>query len=198
MVSREGKWPLAATIAVVLATVLLAACGGSDSSSSTEPTSTGSTTAQDSGGEQSEGGQKQNGAQNESKDQGRPTPSQDSHQSDGNAKNVVAPLEVSGGGSAQFRTKGGDISCSVHYTNKKTGAGEYRMTATLSKCNKPLRDGMRLQIGDSRWFSKLQADPSARITNSTAVFEGRSYGYLGVEESFYIDDRNINIDLPWL
>lgn len=107
MVTREGKWPLAATVAVVLATVLLAACGSSDSSSSTEPTSTGSTTAQHSEGED---GHKQSGTESESKDQGRHSPSQESRQSGGNAKDVVAPLEVSGGGSAQFRTKGGDNS----------------------------------------------------------------------------------------
>lgn len=117
-VTREGKWPLAATVAVVLATVLLAACGSSDSdsSSSTEATSTGgaTTSAQNNDGQQNQGGQNQSGPQRQSKDQGSPqggNSSQGDRQSEGgDSKNAVAPLNVSGGGSAQFRTKGGDNS----------------------------------------------------------------------------------------
>ena len=93
--------------------MLLAACGSSDagSSGSTEGTSTASTTAQDSGDGQTQNAHEQSGAQGESKDQGRRSSSQDSRQNGGGkAKNVVTPLEVSGGGSAQFRTKGGDNS----------------------------------------------------------------------------------------
>jgi hypothetical protein len=112
-VTREGKWPLAAVVAVVLATVLLAACGGSDSdsSSSTEATSTGgaATSAQSSGGRQNQGG-----SQEQSKNQGSHqsgNSSQDDRQRESSSsKNAVAPLNVSGGGSAQFRTKGGDNS----------------------------------------------------------------------------------------
>lgn len=107
--SREGKWPLAAAVVVALATVLLAACGSSDSdsSSSTEATSTTGTTTtpQNSGGEQSKGG-----SEGESKDQGRHSSSQGTQQGKGNHSKNVAPLEVSGGGSAQFRSKGGDNS----------------------------------------------------------------------------------------
>jgi hypothetical protein len=115
-VTREGKWPLAAAVAVVLATVLFAACGSSDSSSSTEATSTGgsTTSAQNSGKQQSQGGQSQSGSQEQSKNQGSPeggNSSQGDRQSEGShSKNAVAPLNVSGGGSAQFRTKGGDNS----------------------------------------------------------------------------------------
>ena len=111
--TREGKWPLAATIVVVLATVLLAACGSSDSdtSNSTAANSTGSTTtAQNSDGEQSQGGQKQGGSQGKSKDQDQHSPSHQGQQGGGGNSNGVAPLKVSGGGSAQFRTKGGDNS----------------------------------------------------------------------------------------
>ncbi|MCI2421076.1 hypothetical protein MOQ72_26895 [Saccharopolyspora sp. K220] len=96
------------------------------------------------------------------------------------------------------RTQGGDISCSVKYTNVKTGPDEYRMTAKLSNCNKPLRDGMRLKIGDDRWYSNFYLDPSARISGGTAVFEDRAYGYLGAPEYFYIDDMNVDINLPFL
>jgi hypothetical protein len=115
-VTREGKWPLAAAVAVVLATVLFAACGSSDSSSSTEATSTGgsTTSAQNGDKQRSQGGQSQSGSQEQSKDQGSPeggNPSQGDRQSEAShSKNAVAPLNVSGGGSAQFRTKGGDNS----------------------------------------------------------------------------------------
>jgi hypothetical protein len=113
-VSREGKWPLAAAIAAVLATVLLAACGGSDSdsSSSSEAASTGSTTtAQNNGGEQPRKGQRQSGGADKSKGQGEDSSSKATQQGGGApSKPTVAPLEVSGGGSAQFRSKGGDNS----------------------------------------------------------------------------------------
>lgn len=111
--TREGKWPLAAAVAVVLATLLLAACGSSDSDSSgsTQATSTDSTTTTQNGAGQSQGGQKQGDSQGGSKDQGQHSSSQESQQSGGgNSKHVVAPLEVSGGGSGQFRSKGGDNS----------------------------------------------------------------------------------------
>ena len=107
-VSREGKWPLAAAVAVVLATVLLAACGSSDSgsSSSGETTAAGSTpTTQDSGDAQSKGGPK-SGSENPEE---HPS-SRGDQQGEGGNSESIAPLKVSGGGSAQFRTKGGDNS----------------------------------------------------------------------------------------
>jgi hypothetical protein len=106
-VTRVGKWPLAAAVAVVLAIVLLAACGSSDSGSSTEATSTGSTTPAQDGG----GGQGQGSPEGESEDPGQHSSSQGEQQSEaGSSKDAVAPLKVSGGGSEQFRSKGGDNS----------------------------------------------------------------------------------------
>lgn len=112
--TREGKWPLAAAaVAVVLATVLLAACGSSDSdsSSSTAATSAESaTTTQNGGGEENQAGQKQGGSQDKPKGRDQHSSSQGSQQTGDGNPNAVAPLKVSGGGSAQFRTKGGDNS----------------------------------------------------------------------------------------
>jgi hypothetical protein len=114
MVTREGKWPLAVAVAVVLATVLLTACGSSDSdsSSSNETASTDSTTtAQNNGGGQTQKGQSQSDSADKSKGQGGDSSSRATQQGGGGpSKHTVAPLEVSGGGSAQFRTKGGDNS----------------------------------------------------------------------------------------
>jgi hypothetical protein len=113
-VTGEGKWPLVVAVAVVLATVLLAACGSSDSdsSSSSEAASTGSTTtAQNSGGEQPRRRQSQSNGADESKGQGgNSSPKATQQDGGGPSKHTVAPLEVSGGGSARFRSKGGDNS----------------------------------------------------------------------------------------
>jgi hypothetical protein len=107
-VTRDGTRPTAALAAALLAAVLLAACGssGSDSSSATSPESSGSspvgTTAQR-GPAKKIHGQAQNDGQNQQ--------SQAKQEDSGSVpKNVATPLKVSGGGSAQFRTKGGDNS----------------------------------------------------------------------------------------
>lgn len=110
-VTREGTRPFAALFAAVIVTALLAACGGSDSdsSSSTAATTTGGattdTTQGDTGGAQS-------GAQNQSDSQDGQSQAQQGGPGggDGAPENAVAPLKVSGGGSEQFRTKGGDNS----------------------------------------------------------------------------------------
>jgi hypothetical protein len=120
-VNREGKQPFAAFIAAVLVAVLLAACGGSDSDSSgsteaptTSSATTTGTTASDGGGTQGSSqaqrdGQGQNGGQS----QGGAKDGQ-SHGKQGgggsSSQGGEAPLKVSGGGSEQFRSNGGDNS----------------------------------------------------------------------------------------
>jgi hypothetical protein len=121
-VTREGIRPLAAIIAVVLATALLAACGGSDSDSTdsgsataTRSSSTTTATApQGSGGSQgsAQNQGRQSGGGNQDDTQDNQSQGQQSGNGSGGSgsKNVAAPLTVSGGGSAQFRSKGGDNS----------------------------------------------------------------------------------------
>jgi hypothetical protein len=121
-VIREGKWPLAAFIAAVLVAALLAACGGSDSdsSSSTEATTQGSstttgTTPSDAdrppGDSQAQnGGQAQSDGQVQNGSKGDQSQSQQSNGGGSGSKDVETPLKVSGGGSEQFRSKGGDNS----------------------------------------------------------------------------------------
>jgi hypothetical protein len=122
LVTREGTRLLAALAAAVLAAALLAACGssGSDSNSTTEGGANSSTAAGanaqtgsqgspaesapkkgDSGGPSN--GQSQNGGQS------KQVPA-DQNSGGSARKDVETPLEVSGGGSGQFRTKGGDNS----------------------------------------------------------------------------------------
>lgn len=120
LVTREGTRPLAALAVAVLAAALLAACGGSGSDSSSTSgeasSSATDTTAQTgskgdasqsapnkkssqgqaNGQEQSGGQSKQVQAQGDSSESGR--------------KHVETPLKISGGGSGQFETKGGDNS----------------------------------------------------------------------------------------
>jgi hypothetical protein len=111
-VIREGTRPLAALAAALIVAAALAACGGSDSSSTTdaaagESGTTAATTAQSAPRQQSDGRDQHNGQGR----QQRQTQQQSGGGSGGkSAAEVETPLEVSGGGSAQFRTKGGDNS----------------------------------------------------------------------------------------
>jgi hypothetical protein len=117
-VTREGTRPFAAFIAAALVAALLAACGGSDSDSSgsTEASTTGGSAANgsaasDDGGSKGSSQAQQGDGQDQSQSEGEQ--SQSRRGSDGGSpgsQNVETPLEVSGGGSEQFRTKGGDNS----------------------------------------------------------------------------------------
>jgi len=115
-VTREGTRPLAVLIAAVLAVGLLTACGSSDSNSSSSTSSstppsgatTTDTTAQNN--QQSNSTKKAMG-QKEGAGQGQNGGQPQSQQGNGKSvEEVETPLKVSGGGSAQFRTKGGDNS----------------------------------------------------------------------------------------
>lgn len=125
MVTREGTRPLAALIAAVLAAAILAACGSSNSSDSSSTTSTepsggsaAGTAAQkapQNGSSQSS--PKKGSAQDQSSGQdqsGQDDQSSQAQQNSGGGstgrEEVETPLKVSGGGSGQFRSKGGDNS----------------------------------------------------------------------------------------
>lgn len=131
--TREGTQPLAALIAAVVAAGLLAACGSSDSSSSnsTGAPSAGSTTTDTTAqngpqGGAFEGKRKQSGNGGQAKSHSQP------HQ-DGSSGRTVAevetPLKVSGGGSAQFRTNGGDNS--VPEFGEEAGESELQEAAEV-------------------------------------------------------------------
>ena len=94
---------IATLVVALLTAALLGACGDSDSD-----TTTGSTAETSAGAEGSSGSKDQGGSSvDDSKDQGSGRPEQGSGDSD---SPVSTPLEVSGGGSEQFRVKGGDNS----------------------------------------------------------------------------------------
>ncbi len=88
---------IASLAAAALAAAFLAACGGSSDS-----TSTGGTTSSTESGASAGGGQ-DGGAQQEQSGAG-------GDEGSGGSGSVDTPLKVSGGGSAQFRNKGGDNS----------------------------------------------------------------------------------------
>ncbi|HVY78622.1 MAG TPA: hypothetical protein VG898_08970 [Solirubrobacterales bacterium] len=103
--TRDGKRPLTAIIAALIVAASLSACGGSDSDSSGSTAASTATTAQG-------GGQSNDGAGAKQKGQGKQA-GQGHSQNDSSGsppENVATPLKVSGGGSEQFRTKGGDNS----------------------------------------------------------------------------------------
>lgn len=101
---RGGIRPTAALVAAILATAALAACGDSGSGTTASVNSTGTTTTPPTS--------KQSGAEagpNGSGDGG--SKSKKSDGSGGSSPEVeTAPLKVSGGGSGQYRVKGGDNS----------------------------------------------------------------------------------------
>jgi hypothetical protein len=120
-VTREGTRPFAALVVAVLAAALLAACGGSDSDSagSTEPASTSGTTTSNTGARNGESDPDNSGGNSPQGDgkagersSARDAQTRNEQDSDRGSrpKDVETPLEVSGGGSEQFRSKGGDNS----------------------------------------------------------------------------------------
>jgi hypothetical protein len=121
LVTRQGTRPLAALVAVVLAAALLAACGGSgsDSTSSKSGGASSSTTTDTTAQTGSQGGSSQSapekssqGESNEQRQNGGQSKQVQAQRdsSESGRKHVEAPLKVSGGGSGQFQTKGGDNS----------------------------------------------------------------------------------------
>jgi hypothetical protein len=122
VVTREGTRPLAALIAAVLAVGLLAACGSSDSDSSgstgVSSTSSGSTTIDTTAQSNrqrgsAEKGEEQKGSAGQGHGDSQSAPQKESDSASSGSKSVKGvetPLKVSGGGSGQFRTKGGDNS----------------------------------------------------------------------------------------
>lgn len=107
--TRDGTRLLAALIAAVLAACGLAACGSSDSSSNSSPSAsapsgTSTTTEATTTGTST---QKQKGGSPET---GKEPKGSGNGGSGKSVAEVETPLKVSGGGSAQFRTKGGDNS----------------------------------------------------------------------------------------
>lgn len=99
-VIRGGTRSIAALIVAVLATVLIAACGGSDSETTASSTATSTT-----GGGKQEGSRGTTGGGSQKDGSGG-----SSQGSAGSSAEVSTPLKVSGGGSEQFRSKGGDNS----------------------------------------------------------------------------------------
>jgi hypothetical protein len=105
---------VAALLAAVLAAAALAACGGGDSSTS-EPSSTSASqpSTQDGGSTKEGGGQSREGANSGKSEQSQGSSGDSGRSGDSGssgAGNSVPPLKVSGGGSSQVRTKGGDNS----------------------------------------------------------------------------------------
>lgn len=99
--TREGIRRIAALFAVVFAAAAVAACG--DSGSSASETSPAKEASSDPGSESKAG--------SKSSRDGGSQPKQGGEKSGGsNASVDPAPLEVSGGGSAQYRTAGADNS----------------------------------------------------------------------------------------
>jgi hypothetical protein len=137
LVSREGTRPLAALVVAAVAAALLAACGssGSDSdSTASSSTATGAGSQAGSQGGPSQSAPDKSGAQGQSggqgQDEGQSKQAQAQQGSGGpGRKTVETPLKVSGGGSGQFRTKGGDNS--IQEFGDESGESELQEAAEV-------------------------------------------------------------------
>lgn len=96
--------PAAALVAVVLTTATLGACGSSESNSTSSENSTGTATAPGASGQSGTATGSSRGGGSTS------TPKKSSGSAESSPNVETAPLKVSGGGSAQYRIKGGDNS----------------------------------------------------------------------------------------
>jgi hypothetical protein len=111
---------IAALAAAVLAAAFLTACGGSDSSTSTATSSAGNGSAGIGNGAKQAGsgsGQDRDSQQRQNGGGGN----------EGSGGSVATPLKVSGGGSEQFRSKGGDNS--IQDYGEEAGAAELEEAA---------------------------------------------------------------------
>lgn len=114
--TRVGTGPIAAFVAAVLAAALLAACGGSSADSSSTTSAASESGASDTAGQSgsqrspSEGSPAQSAGHSQDNSQDQGNARQGAGSSAKSAKEIATPLKVSGGGSTQFRTKGGDNS----------------------------------------------------------------------------------------
>jgi hypothetical protein len=109
----------AALATALLAAALLAACGGSASTSNSSTTSEATTTSTSASGKGPAGSG--NGRSSE------PSSPKSSGAHGGEAGAVATPLHVSGGGSAQFRVKGGDNS--IQNFGEESGESELKEAA---------------------------------------------------------------------
>jgi hypothetical protein len=123
-VTREGTRPLAALVSAILAAGVLVACG--DSGSGTTSSSSSNATAA------TRPASKQPRTEASSNGSGSSTAQAKSKRSDGAGESSssveTAPLKVSGGGSAQYRVKGGDNS--VQDFGEESGESELEEAAT--------------------------------------------------------------------
>jgi hypothetical protein len=122
-VTRGGIRPFAALAAAILTTVSLGACGSSGSDTTASENSTGTTTAPAT----SEHSGTTKGNSNGSGDSSPQTKQKKGGGSSGESIET-APLKVSGGGSGQFRVKGGDNS--IQDFGEESGESELEEAAT--------------------------------------------------------------------
>jgi hypothetical protein len=99
-----GTRPFAALVAVVLTTATLGACGSSGSSGTSSENSTGIATAPGASKQSETAAGSNRGGDSTS------TPKKSGGSAESSPSVETAPLKVSGGGSAQYRVKGGDNS----------------------------------------------------------------------------------------
>ncbi len=122
-VAQGGTRSIVVLAAALLAALLLGACGSSGSSSTAG--STASEASSQGNGSQSESQAQQNGGEERAARERKSTATHSSKTY--TTKEVSVPLKVSGGGSAQFRSKGGDNS--IQEFGEESGESELQEAA---------------------------------------------------------------------
>jgi hypothetical protein len=129
LVVRERKRLAVVVVAALLAAALLSACGGSgDSGSNSATTGTGlSAEAKAQAKERLEALKRKREREAAAEKRQKKAPEAGAASGGSGSKRVATPLKVSGGGSAQVRTKGGDNS--IQEYGEESGESELREAA---------------------------------------------------------------------
>jgi hypothetical protein len=172
-VTGEGTRLTAAIVAAVFATGLLVACGGSDSTS-TESTSTSQETVPEGNDQPSANKDEPKGPQKDAGSQAKNQGSSNQGDSAGSGSAAVAtPLRVSGGGSEQFRVKGGDNSIQEY--------GSERDESELQAAAETVH-GFYVARAEENWVSacsyltKSIVEQLEKLTSQSAELRGKGCG----------------------
>lgn len=159
-----GAPKFAVAVAGIVLALGLAACGGSsDSTTTTSPSTSSTTTSQ----QKPAKSQEKNG--NHSKAGKSKEPNGEGSASSG-AKVAAAPLKVSGGGSGQFRTKGGDNS--IQEFGSEAGETELQQAAEAVH-------GFYVARAEERWatacsyLTKSMVEQLEQLASQSSQFKGK-------------------------
>lgn len=160
----RGGLKFAAATAAVILTSGLAACGGGDSTSTTTASTSSTTTSQPKPAAKD---QAKNGSDGKA---GKSKGASGEGSASSGGKVAAAPLKVSGGGSGQFRSKGGDNS--IQEFGSEAGESELQQAAEAVH-------GFYVARAEERWatacsyLTKSMAQQLEQLASRSPQFKGK-------------------------